>query len=136
MKFTKIRRQRLFNVDVVYHEQSGRCCVYLNDYRIAGPKIAPYGRFILRQQVTRDELYHQALEGKPHPMNPTVAEFIRKQIKEGLTLLPEKSQILFKRMYSHKDPDKPIDAIIDAMPTDQLDWALTQVQNSLKKQTP
>lgn len=66
-------------------------------------------------------------------MNNSVEDFIRDSLKRGLKRLPEKWQLTFKRMYSHKDLEKDIEAVVDDMPTDKLDWALTQVENSLKK---
>ncbi len=36
-------------------------------------------------------------------------------------------------MYSHKNPDRPIDEVVDKMPAERLDWAMTQVQNSIAK---
>ena len=66
-------------------------------------------------------------------MNNSVEDFIRDSLKRGLKRLPEEWQLTFKRMYSHKDLEKDIKAIVDDMPTDKLDWALTQVENSLKK---
>ena len=68
-------------------------------------------------------------------MNNTISAFARQQIKDGLHQLTEKQQLLFKRMYSHEDLDKPIDDVVDDMPDSKLDWALQQVENSLKKLT-
>lgn len=66
-------------------------------------------------------------------MNNQVLEFCRKQIKEGLSKLPEEWQIKFKRMYAHGHLDKDINKVVDDMPEGKLDWALSQVDNSLKK---
>jgi len=66
-------------------------------------------------------------------MNNTVIEFTRNAIKEGLAKLPESNHMIFKRMYSHKNLDADINDVVDNMPDDRLGWALTQVENSLKK---
>lgn len=66
-------------------------------------------------------------------MNNTVSEFTRQQIKDGLNQLPESWQMMFKRMYSHNNLDLDIDEVVDNMPDEKLDWALSQVENSLKK---
>ena len=68
-------------------------------------------------------------------MNKAVIEFMRSEIKAGLKELPEGWQLLFKRMYSHQNLEKPIDKVVDDMPEEKLNWALTQVQNSIAKLT-
>jgi hypothetical protein len=37
-------------------------------------------------------------------------------------------------MYSHENLDADINDVIDMIPEDKLDWAMQQVENSLKKQ--
>lgn len=72
-------------------------------------------------------------ERRREVMNKTVDTFIRGEIREGLARL-EKSHIhLFKRMYARGDMDKDITDVINEMPQEKLEWALTQVENSLKK---
>ena len=66
-------------------------------------------------------------------MNSQLANYARGKIKEGLSKLSEGHQAVFKRMYSHKNLELPIDKVVDNMPDTKLNWALTQVQNSLKK---
>ena len=66
-------------------------------------------------------------------MNNTVSNFTRQQIKEGLKQLPDSWQTIFKRMYSHDNLDCDIETVVDNMPDEKLDWALSQVENSLKK---
>ena len=67
-------------------------------------------------------------------MNNQLQEFARRELKDGLAKLPESNQLLFKRMYSHKDLDKPIDDVVDSMDYDKLDWAMQQVQRSIDKE--
>lgn len=66
-------------------------------------------------------------------MNNTVSNFTREEIKQGLKQLPESWQLMFKRMYSHDNLDCDIEIVVDNMPDEKLDWALTQVENSLSK---
>ena len=74
-------------------------------------------------------------------MNQAVIDFMRSEIKKGLKQLPEDWQLLFKRMYSYPngnlselpDLEKPIDKVVDDMPVEKLDWALSQVQKSIAK---
>jgi hypothetical protein len=66
-------------------------------------------------------------------MNPTLSAFARQQLKEGLAKLNPENHRMFKLMYSHKDLEKPIDDVVDAMPDDKLDWAMQQVERSVAK---
>ena len=66
-------------------------------------------------------------------MNKSISDFTRQQIKEGLKQLPYNWQMMFKRMYSHNNLDCDIVTVVDNMPDEKLDWALSQVENSLKK---
>lgn len=66
--------------------------------------------------------------------NDTVIEFTRDEILKGLRQLPDRCGGLFLRMYSlpHLYLNRTLHDCVHAMPTEKLDWALTQVQNSLK----
>lgn len=66
-------------------------------------------------------------------MNHLLQEFARRWLKECLNALPEKNQEIFKRMYSPFALAASIDQVVDSMPADRLDWAMTQVENTLKK---
>ena len=66
-------------------------------------------------------------------MNPTIEKFARQQILDGLKTLPDGWQGLFKRMYAHKTPHADIESVVSGIPAEKLDWALTQVENSIKK---
>lgn len=69
-------------------------------------------------------------------MNKTLQDFARKELKAGLAKLPEGNVKMFKRMYSHENLELPIDEVVDNMNEERLDWALVQVQNSLKEKAP
>ena len=66
-------------------------------------------------------------------MNQELQDFARAKIKAGLVLLPEDHQLLFKRMYSHRNLGANINNVVDLIPEDKLDWAMQQVQRSLAK---
>lgn len=66
-------------------------------------------------------------------MNDQLKNFAKEELKKGLAQLPEGWQRRFKQMYSHNNLDADINSVVDAMPEDKLDWAMSQVENSLKK---
>jgi hypothetical protein len=76
-------------------------------------------------------------------MNAQLQAFARQTLKEKLPQLPEEWQNLFKKLYADHTGKKinsyehalsiPIEDIIDHMPEEKLDWAMTQVDNSFKK---
>ena len=66
-------------------------------------------------------------------MNKEIKDFARIKIKEGLKVLPEGHQDMFRRMYSYENLDRPIDEIVDSISVERLNMALTQVNNSLNK---
>ena len=58
---------------------------------------------------------------------------VRQIMKDKIKLLPNENQVFFKRMYSHKNLDKPIDLVIDDMEENKLEWALSQIETTLNK---
>ena len=74
-------------------------------------------------------------------MNETLQKFAREQLKDGLKKLPLDWQNTFKLMHGRAGGERsveqarsmPIEDVVDEMVEDRLDWALTQVENSLKK---
>ncbi len=56
---------------------------------------------------------------------------LRNQIKQGLASCTEEQVGIFKRMYSHKDLEKPIDQVVDDMFIPQLKHALRQVETTV-----
>ena len=59
----------------------------------------------------------------------------RQFLKDNLVKLPESNQLLFKRMYSHENLDLSIEDVVDGMPDERLDWAMSQVKKTLLKKT-
>lgn len=66
-------------------------------------------------------------------LNEQVKKYIKDEIYVGLIQLPDGWITKFKRMYSPKDLTVDLKTIINNLPEEKLNWALTQVQNSLKK---
>jgi hypothetical protein len=66
-------------------------------------------------------------------MNKTIENIIRTKLKELIVQCTEGQQLLFKRMYSHDNLELPIEEVVDNMYDVQLDWAFSQVENTLKK---
>lgn len=54
----------------------------------------------------------------------------RERIKFILSQLEDSNRMIFKRMYSHTDLEKDINLVVDDMPPKNLDWALSQCNNS------
>ena len=78
-------------------------------------------------------------------MNHILEKFAREYIITNIALLPEGHQKRFKQLYGRtaglksgvrsmeETLETPIEDIIDTMPTEKLDWAMIQIENSLKK---
>jgi hypothetical protein len=66
-------------------------------------------------------------------MNSTIEKFTRQSIKDALAKCNGEQVHLFKRMYAHKDLSTPINDVVDKMPIEKLDWALTQCETTIKK---
>lgn len=66
-------------------------------------------------------------------MNETLKKFARDSLKEGLAKCTDGQQLLFKRMYAHKNLDMDINDVVDSMPAEKLDWAMQQVERTLAK---
>ena len=66
-------------------------------------------------------------------MNQTIDKMIRSTLLEKLTGCREDQQVLFKRMYSGGCWEKSVEDVVNSMPADKLDWAMTQVEQTLEK---
>ena len=64
-------------------------------------------------------------------MNEQLQRFARQTLKDGLSHLPEQWRDTFRLMYGKKGMS--IDDVVDKMPSEKLDWAMTQVENSKLK---
>lgn len=66
-------------------------------------------------------------------MNEELSTFARKYLKKNLSKLPEGYVNVFKLMYSESNPELSVEKVVDKMPEKKLDWAMSQVKNSLDK---
>lgn len=66
-------------------------------------------------------------------MNKTFKKLCTEALKTALKQLPENQFSVFKKMYSPRNPNMTVDECVDQMPDDRLDWAMTQVENSIAK---
>lgn len=77
-------------------------------------------------------------------MNKQLQAFARANLKENLALLPTEWQRKFKLMYGMSHEQRSVSAaeamsvsdIVDAMPAEKLDWAMQQVESSVRKALP
>lgn len=68
-------------------------------------------------------------------MNKTLEKTARTLILEGLAKLNAENVMLFKRLYSRHDLNKSVDVVVAELPAEKLDWALTQVENTVERET-
>jgi len=74
-------------------------------------------------------------------MNQSIEKFARQSIIDGLRKLEERHQERFKLMYGRHGGARSveeakamsIDDVVNEIPGEHLNWALTQVENSVKK---
>ena len=65
--------------------------------------------------------------------NERIIDFSRAEIIKGLNKCTVDQISIFKRTYSSNDLLKPINEIVNNMPVDKLDWALSQIDNTVEK---
>ena len=74
-------------------------------------------------------------------MNKTLELYARAILLENLERLPESNHRIFRMMYARDNGKRsvndaeqmPIAAVVAEMPVEKLDWAMVQVENSLKE---
>lgn len=66
-------------------------------------------------------------------MNETLKKAAQSILKDLLHRCTEDQRNFFKRMYSHKDLDLPIDKVVEQMDESKYDHAITQCENQVKK---
>lgn len=74
-------------------------------------------------------------------MNETLQAFARQQLLDGLSQLPNDWQDKFKLMYARNGGARSVDEakamtiadVVSKMPEGKLDWAMCQVENSIRK---
>lgn len=65
-------------------------------------------------------------------MNTALQTFARTMLKTGLAECSKDQQEMFKRIYAD-DLDLHIDVVVDRMPENKLDWAMQQIENTIRK---
>lgn len=65
--------------------------------------------------------------------NETLIKAGKDILKGLLSQCTEGQQMMFKRMYSPKNLELPINEAVDNMNPDKIDWAISQCENTLKK---
>lgn len=74
-------------------------------------------------------------------MNDQLQEFARKTLLDGLEKLPDGWQRKFKMMYGRKNGKRSVENtekmslidVVNEIPPEKLDWAMTQIENSVRK---
>lgn len=66
-------------------------------------------------------------------MNKTIAEFTRNKIIEGLRQCTRSNRRQFRLMYNPEGNDYDYENTVKSMNENKLNWALSQVENTLKK---
>jgi hypothetical protein len=66
-------------------------------------------------------------------VNKTFADTGKAILKSLLAQCTEAQQLMFKRMYSHKNLEVPIDVAVDNMDENRIDHAITQCERTVEK---
>ena len=66
-------------------------------------------------------------------MNEDLQAYARGEILKRLKQCTAEQQLIFKRMYSHNNLDSSLESIVASMSEDKLDWAMSQLKNTLLK---
>ena len=67
--------------------------------------------------------------------NKTLINVSRQLLKDLLSQCTEGQQLMFKRMYCHRNLELPINEAVDQMDPDKIDFAITQTERSVAKNT-
>lgn len=66
-------------------------------------------------------------------MNTTFSKAGKDILKGLLNECTEGQQLMFKRMYSHKNLDCPINDVVELLEDDKISHAITQCENTVEK---
>ena len=64
-------------------------------------------------------------------MNDELQDYARSQLKKGLAECTDAQQLLFKRMYSHKNLELSINQVVNNISEEKLNRAIEQVQKTI-----
>lgn len=65
-------------------------------------------------------------------MNDVLQDYARQVLIDGLLTCTPDQQMIFKRMYSHKNLEASIEEVVAGMKDTQLDWAMQQVAKTVQ----
>jgi hypothetical protein len=66
-------------------------------------------------------------------MNIKLEKFARSSLLLALKKCSLEQESMFRRMYSKGNLELPIEEVVANLSTEKLDWAMTQLQNTLRK---
>jgi len=69
-------------------------------------------------------------------MNQTFVNAGKQILKDLLSQCTEPQQLMFKRMYCHKNINLSITDAVDQMDETKIDWAITQCEHTINKTKP
>lgn len=69
-------------------------------------------------------------------MNQKVKKLYKDILKDLLSQCTEAEQMVFKRMYSHKNLELDINTVVDNMEESKYEWAIIQCEQTIAKKTP
>jgi hypothetical protein len=72
---------------------------------------------------------------KETQVNGILQDYGRKWLLDNIRKCNQEQQKLFKRMYCPEAPDTDIETVVKDMMVAHLDWAMVQVQNTVKLST-
>ena len=66
-------------------------------------------------------------------MNALLKNAAKTILKNLLVQCTDDQQMMFKRMYCHKNLELSINEAVDQMKDDKIDWAITQTERTVEK---
>ena len=64
--------------------------------------------------------------------NETIKNAAKEMLKELLTECTDGQQLMFKRMYCHKNLELSTNEAVDQMADGKIDWSMTQVERTVE----
>ena len=64
--------------------------------------------------------------------NETLINLAKVALKNLLSECTDEQKLMFKRMYCSKNLELSVDDAVDQMDNDKIDWAMTQVERTIK----
>lgn len=84
--------------------------------------------------MKHNKIWEQMMKEEDKVLKKETEKIAREFLKIQLEKITPGQLNLFKRMYSqHDDRSRSIEEIVDNMPAEKLDWAIIQIDNTMKK---